>query len=105
MRIYEISDADAEIVALVQYVIDKNEADGVKGKVSTQAFLRMAQNLGIHLSLTQLQAKAQQPPLSNMIADINDNEIKFDLGLKNPTMSKDKARNTVNSMAKRAMKR
>lgn len=105
MRIYEISDADAEIVALVQYVIDKNEADGVKGKVSTEAFLRMAQNLGIHLSLTQLQAKAQQPPLSNMIADINDNEIKFDLGLKNPTMSKDKARNTVNSMAKRAMKR
>ena len=40
-----------------------------------------------------------------MIADINDNEIKFDLGIKNPTMSKDKARDTVNSMAKRAMKR
>ena len=105
MKIYEISSADAEIEALVQYVIDKNEADGVKGKVSTKAFLRMAQNLGIHLSLTQLQTMAQQPPLSNMIADINDNEIKFDLGIKNPTMSKDKARDTVNSMAKRAMKR
>jgi len=105
MNILEITQSNVEIVALAQYIIDKNESDGVKGKVSTQAFLRMAQNLGIHLSLTQLQAMAQQPPLSNMIADINDNDIKFDLGLKNPTMSKDKARNTVNSMAKRAMKR
>ena len=105
MKILEISQHNAEIVALVQYIIDKNEADGVKGKVSTQAFLRMAQNLGIHLSLTQLQTMAQQPPLSNMIADINDNEIKSDLGIKNPTMSKDKARDTVTSMAKRAMKR
>lgn len=105
MKILEISQHNAEIVALVQYIIDKNEADGVKGKISTQAFLRMAQNLGIHLSLTQLQTMAQQPPLSNMIADINDNDIKFDLGMKNPTMSKDKARDTVNSMAKRAMKR
>ena len=66
----------------------------------------MADNLGINISLSQLQSMAQRAPLKNMIADVSPQHVSFDLtSAGNATMTVDKARKTVSSMAKRAMKR
>lgn len=106
MKLFEVYGSEHELAALVQYLISRSEDLGTKGKVGTETFLKMADNLGLNISLGQLQSMAQRQPLNNMIADVNPQHVSFDLtSTKNPTMSVDKARNTVNSMAKRAMKR
>jgi len=106
MKLFEVYGSEHELAALVQYLISRSEDLGTKGKVGTESFLKMADNLGVNVSMSQLQSMAQRQPLSNMIADVNPQHVSFDLtSTKNPTMSVDKARKTVDSMAKRAMKR
>lgn len=106
MKLFEVYGSEMELAALVQYLISRSEELGTKGKVSTETFLKMAENLGINISLSQLQSMAQRAPLKNMIADVSPQHVSFDLtSAGNATMSVDKARKTVDSMAKRAMKR
>ena len=106
MKLFEVYGSEHELTALVQYLISRSEELGTKGKVGTETFLKMANNLGINISLSQLQSMAQRVPLTNMIADVTPQHVSFDLtSAGNATMSVDKARKTVDSMAKRAMKR
>jgi hypothetical protein len=106
MKLFEVYGSEMELAALVQYLISRSEDLGTKGKVGTETFLNMADNLGINISLSQLQSMAQRAPLKNMIADVSPQHVSFDLtSAGKATMSVDKARKTVDSMAKRAMKR
>jgi hypothetical protein len=72
-------------------------------KISTDAFLNIAQGMKINLTADQLTKLAQQQPLNNVIASVNNGEIIFKGGeVPSDDMSVDKARDTVNKMAKRA---
>jgi|TARA_B110000285_G_scaffold228405_1_gene291343 hypothetical protein len=106
MKLFEVFGSEHELAALIQYLISRSEKLGTKGKVGTESFLKMAENLGINVSLGQLQSMAQRVPLKNMVADVSPQHVSFDLQSNIASvMSVDKARDTVNSMAKRAMKR
>jgi hypothetical protein len=106
MRLDEIEQGvdDSELEALTQFLIGRAGDTNAQKQISVDAFLRLAQSMGISLSKDQLITAIQQPPLSNLIDNIQGNDIVF-AGAQVPdsTMSVDKARDTVNKMAKRAL--
>jgi hypothetical protein len=71
------------------------------------SFLDLANNMGISLTDDQLRNLIQQPPLSEIIANIEGDSDTGTITFKGadevaPNMSVDQARDTVNTMAKRA---
>ena len=111
MRILEVEQRDDEkLVALTQFLLSRAEDENAKKEISTQAYLRMANNMNISLTADQLKNLSQTPPLNNLIANV---EGDADTGrvifkgadVEPDTMSVDQAQATVNSMAKRAAKK
>lgn len=106
MRLNEIEQGvdSSELEALTQFLIGRAGDTDAQKQISVDAFLKLAQNLGINLNKDQLIGAIQQEPLSNLIDNIQGDEIIFK-GAQVPdsTMSVDKARDTVNKMAKRAL--
>jgi len=78
--------------------------------ISTEAFLKLARELGVNLTLDQLINASQQPPLSNIIATMNQEEVRF-IDPTEPAQDADNVpsnaahdQQIVNKMAKRAGK-
>ena len=108
MRITEVAaDPRAQrLAAMTQFLLGRSEDTASAKKISTDAYLKLAADMGISLTKSQLLDLAQQPPLSSLIANVEDDEIIFKGAEQAPdTMTVDQAQKTVDSMAKRAAKK
>jgi len=108
MRLVEFETSSAnteELAALSQFLLARADDTGAQKKISVPAFLKLAADMGISMTRDQLIAQADQPPLNNLISNIEGNEISFkgDETVDDATMSVDQARATVNQMSKRAL--
>ena len=111
MRINEVSGADdnQRLSALIQFLIGRSQDSDSPKKISTTAFLQLAQNMGIPMTQPKLLQVSQQPPLSVLIDTVTPEEIMFrgsePEASSDNNMTVDQARKTVDSMAKRAAKK
>jgi len=112
MRITEVSGSEhesARLAALSKFLVSRAKDTDARKTISTEAFLKLARGQGISLTTDQLKTLAVQPPLNNLIQEVNDNEITFKGAdgeeQVSPTMTVDQARKTVDQMAKRAVRR
>jgi len=106
MRLNEFdvsSKSTTELAALSQFLLSRAQDTGAQKKISIAAFLELANNMGISLTDSQLRNLVQQPPLNKLVGNVTDTEVVFK-GSEEvaPNMSVDQARDTVNTMAKRA---
>jgi hypothetical protein len=105
---FEVSGVNAQkLAALSQFLLSRAKDTDAAKKISIAAFLELANNLGISLTDDQLRNLIQQPPLSEIIATIDGDSETGTITFKGseevaPNMSVDQARDTVNTMAKRA---
>jgi hypothetical protein len=101
---FEVSSVNSEkLAALSQFLLSRAQDTDAQKKISIAAFLELANNIGISLTDDQLRNLIQQPPLNELIADVTDSEVIFKGSDEvAPNMSVDQARDTVNTMAKRA---
>ena len=107
MRLKEVSQPDAaRIMGLVEFLVGRAEDENAEKKISTQAFLNMAKNMGMPMSLSTLIDISQRPPLNNIIKSMNQDEILFKGYEQEPeaAMEPDEAEKTVAKMAQRAAK-
>jgi hypothetical protein len=109
MRIREVDEQQADVLklaGLAEFLIGRSNDTGASAQISVDAFVNMARNLGISVDAARLQNLSQQPPLNNVINKVTDDTIYF-VGSEPPDqdMSVDKARQTVDTMAKRAGKK
>jgi hypothetical protein len=106
MLIREVTDVDNEkLIALGQYLIGRADDTGAKKAITIDAFVNMAQSMGLNLSKENIRDLAEKPPLNNVIVNITDDEVIF-TGANSAsadTMTVDQAEKTVEKMAKRAM--
>ena len=94
-----------ELTALVQYLISRASSLNTSPTINTKTFLKMAGDLGLNISWSQLQSFAQKQPLKNMITSLGSDKLSFGGEGQNLTMPVDKARDIVKKMAKRSMNR
>jgi hypothetical protein len=106
MLIREVTDVSQEkLVALGQFLIGRAGDTGAKKSISIEAFVNMAQSMGINVNKDSLRDLAEKEPLNNVIVNITDDEVIF-TGANSAgadTMTVDQAEKTVEKMAKRAM--
>jgi hypothetical protein len=102
---FEVSSVHTEkLAALSQFLLSRAQDTDAQKKISVTAFLELANNMGVSLTDDQLRNLIQQPPLSELIADVTDSEVVFKGAVEDaPNMTVDQARDTVNTMAKRAL--
>ena len=111
MRLNEFeSNVDTtKLAALGQFLLGRAGDTGAKKTISVDTFIGLARDMGIALTASQLRDLASQEPLNNIIANIEGDEIIFQGSEEyvpgaDDTMTTDQARDTVNRMAKRALK-
>ena len=109
MRLYEFENPEAsvnsgELAALTQFLLARAEGEDAQKTFDVNAFLKLANDMGISLTQDQLIAQSQQPPLNNLISNVEGDQIIFKGAddVENTQMSVNQARDTVDSMAKRA---
>jgi hypothetical protein len=106
MRIREVAgEVDVnKLAALSQFLLGRAEDTDAAKTISTAAFIKLASNMGISITADRLMDLIQQPPLNNIIANVEGDTITFQGADVVPaTMTVDQARDTVDSMAKRAI--
>ena len=105
---FEVSTVNTEkLAALGQFLLSRTDDTNAKKTMPVSSFLDLANNMGISLTDDQLRNLVQQPPLSEIIANIEGDSDTGTITFKGadevaPNMSVDQARDTVNTMAKRA---
>jgi len=96
------------VAAISQLLIDKTEDANTASKLKTDAFINIINNMGVPMSTELLMDLVQAGDLENIISDVNDEYVTFngkgDVE-QNAEMTVDKARNTVDTMAKRNMRK
>jgi hypothetical protein len=110
MRLVEFNTSTAnteKLAALSQFLLSRTDDTNAKKTMPVSSFLDLANNMGIGLTDDQLRNLIQQPPLSEIIANIEGDADTGTITFKGadevaPNMSVDQARDTVNTMAKRA---
>ena len=114
MRIFEVAgNQDQEkLAAISQFLLGRAEDEGANKRVMDfRTFANLAQGQGISVTPDSLRRMIQQPPLSNLINDVEGDDaatsqVIFQGGEEvSPEMSVDQARQTVDKMAKRAAKK
>jgi hypothetical protein len=102
---FEVSSIHTEkLAALSQFLVSRAQDTDAAKKISIAAFLELANNMGISLTDDQLRNLVQQPPLKELIANVTDSEVIFKGAVEGaPNMTVDQARDTVDTMAKRAL--
>jgi hypothetical protein len=102
---FEVSGINAQkLAALSQFLVSRAQDTNAEKKISIAAFLELSNNMGISINDAQLRNLIQQPPLSELITDITDSEVIFKGTVEGaPNMTVDQARDTVDTMAKRAL--
>jgi hypothetical protein len=111
MRLVEFDTSKAnteKLAAIGQFFLSRTKDTNAKKTMPISTFLGLSNDMGVSLTFDQLQNLSQQPPLSEIIADINGDEETGEIIFKGadevaPNMSVDQARDTVDSMAKRAL--
>ena len=106
MLICEVTDVSQEkLVALGQFLIGRAGDTGAKKSISIDAFVNMAQSMGININKDSLRDLAEKQPLDNVIVNITDDKVIFTGAntASSDTMTVDQAEKTVEKMAKRAM--
>ena len=119
MRISELANAapsQTRLMALAQFLRQRARDEAVEPRISLAAFMKLAANLGIAVTAQQLKDLMQQPPLNGIIKDVTgatdgqDGEVIFrgaesdsEIDQADAIMTPDTARDTVDSMAKRAI--
>ena len=106
MLIREVAgDVDTtKLAALSQFLLGRAEDTDAAKTISTDAFIKLAANMGISITPDRLADLIQQPPLNNIIANLEGDIITFKGAEVQPAgMTVDQARQTVDSMAKRAI--
>jgi len=110
MFIAEIQGADSpdvqKLAALSQFLLSRaQDTAGIK-KISVPAFIKLAANQGISLTKDSLMDLSTRPPLNSLIQNIEGDEVIFKGDESaTDTMTVDQARQTVDTMAKRAAKK
>jgi hypothetical protein len=105
---FEVSTVNTEkLAALGQFLLSRTDDTNAKKTMPVSSFLDLANNMGISLTDDQLRNLVQQPPLSEIIANVEGDADTGTITFKGadevaPNMSVDQARDTVNTMAKRA---
>ena len=97
-----------KLAALGQFLIGRANDQNATSKLSVEAFISIAEKMGIPLDADSLQDMVMQGELENIITNMDNKEISFKSEKQvqdNPDLSIDKARNTVNNMAQRAMRK
>jgi len=111
MRLVEFDTSTAhteKLAALGQFLLARTKDTNAKKTMPISSFIDLANNMKISLTVDQLRNLAQQEPLSAIIADISGDDETGEIIFKGadevaPNMSVDQARDTVDSMAKRAL--
>lgn len=106
MLIREVaSDVDTtKLAALSQFLLGRAQDTDAAKTISTDAFVKLAANMGISITPDRLADLIQQPPLNNIIANMEGDTITFRGAEVQPAgMTVDQARQTVDAMAKRAI--
>jgi len=104
----DITPEDERVAAISQLLIDKTEDQNIASKLNTDAFINILNKMGLPMSTEALMDIVQNGDLQNIISDVNQDEVTFagkgavDV---NAQMTVDKARNTVDKMAKRNAKK
>ena len=101
-----------KLAALSDFLSKRAQDTNAKKVISLDAFLSLAQSMQIPLTGDQLRTLIKQPPLSNLIADVEGDDetgkviFRGEGGdvVPGTEMSVDQARATVDRMAKRALK-
>ena len=112
MKISEVAgnQDQQKLAAISQFLLGRAQDEGsTKRVMDFRTFATLAQGQGISLTPDSLKRMIQQPPLRNLINDVegddaNTARVVFQ-GAENtpPEMSVDTARQTVNQMARRAV--
>ena len=108
MLILEVEQSGVDkgkLAALTQFLIGRAQDTNAPKTISTQAFLKLARDMGISLGQSQLAAMASQPPLSELISNVEPDKITFkgaEPEVDDSDMNPDQARATVDKLAKRA---
>lgn len=110
MRITEVENKgnldSGQLEALSQFLIGRSDDTGAQKQISVPAFIQLADNMGISLTKDSLIQMSQQPPLNALIDNIQDDQVIFKgSDIPNTEMSTDQARDVVDKMAQRAMKK
>jgi len=104
----EITPDDERVAAISQLLIDKTEDQNTASKLNTDAFINIINKMGMPMSLETLMDLVQDGDLQNIITDVNQDEVTFagrgDVDV-NAAMTVDKAKATVDRMAKRNAKK
>jgi len=102
---FEVNSANTQkLAALSQFLLARAQDTEAEKKISIAAFLDLAKNIGVSLNDAQLRNLVQQAPLKELIADVTDTEVIFKGAVEGaPNMTVDQARETVNTMAQRAL--
>lgn len=106
MLIREVAgDVDVtKLAALSQFLLGRAQDTDAARTISTDAFIKLAANMGISITPDRLADLIQQPPLNNIIANLEGDVITFRGAEVEPAgMTVDQARQTVDTMAKRAI--
>ena len=111
MRLVEFDTSTAnteKLAAIGQFFLSRTKDTNAKKIMPISTFLSLSKDMGVSLTFDQLQNLSQQPPLSEIIANIDGDEETGKIIFKGadevaPNMSVDQARDTVNTMAKRAL--
>lgn len=109
MRIFEVEDPNGQkLMALSQFLSGRSDDQTAKKQISQNAFIDLAQSLGVNVTPQNLGELIAKEPLSNILEPLEPNSgiIRFK-GNDEPVggMSVDQARATVDSNAKSALKR
>lgn len=112
MRLNEVTSSNVDttkLAALGQFLLGRADDTGAKKTISVDTFIGLARDMGIALTASQLRDLAGQPPLNNIIANIEGDEVIFQGSEEyvpgaDDQMTVDQARKTVDTMAKRALK-
>ena len=111
MRILEVDQPGADpnkLLGLVNFLSGRAKDTNATKQISQGAFIDLAQSLGINITKNNLAQFTDIEPLSNVLEPLDPNSgmITFKGAEVGPTnMSVTQAQNTVNQMAKSAMKK
>jgi len=107
-EVIEEDNSEEQLAAIGQLLIDRSEDENTESKLSLDAFINIANKMGMPLTQETLFDLAQSGDLENIIKDVNQDEIIFkgkgEVDI-NANMNVDKAKDVVKGMAKRNAKK
>lgn len=109
MRITEVADANTQkLVALTQFLLGRSEDTASKKQISQDAFVDLANSMGININRGQLGDLIAREPLKSVMEPLEPNSgvIRFKGNLeKSNQMDTQQAEKIVDQNAKAAMRR